>query len=322
MQGAQAPGALIGEHPLAWGLRGWSVLLLLSVITEGMSNALRGAFVGTQDWVDWTSRASSFASQAAAIATGMLLIYLGLMAVRMTRNGYLGILLGLLGAGPTVLIFLAQRFILNQELAWTAALLASCSMLLAAHQSQSQSDLRAILALAGGTMLTAVLRTRLEDEGAWAVVLLGLSGIEVILRWATLLTVMGRQIWRGRHRPWQSTSLIGCAILLAASSHVSTLPSAGNWQLILGRTLNELAPHATFGFAGPLGFSLALLSVVWSLTTAPLSLSRVMVAVLALGIFAPTTPLTAGWLTVAAFTVVIICGSPQAGQTFAARDTR
>lgn len=311
IRSTETAGASSGEHPLSWGLRGWSVLVVLALLTEGVSHALRGAFVGTQAWVESTSRASGFASQASAIATGMLLIYIGLMAVRMTRNSYWGMALGLLGAGPTVLIFLAQRFVLNQELAWTAALLASCTMLLAAHQAISQPDIRGILALAGGTMLTAVLRIKFEEEGVLPVVLVALSGIEILLRWTTLLAVVGRQVWRGRQRPWQSTSLIGSAILLAASSHVTTLPNPGDWQLILGRTLNELAPHATFGMAGPLGFSLALLSVIWSLTTAPLSLSRVTVAILALGIFAPTTPLTAAWLTLTAFTVVVICGSPE-----------
>src|SRR5690606_10882220 len=67
-------GSFKHTHPLAWGLRGWSVLVVLSVLVEGTSNALRGAFVGAQEWVEWTNSASGFAAQAAAISTGMLLI--------------------------------------------------------------------------------------------------------------------------------------------------------------------------------------------------------------------------------------------------------
>lgn len=283
--------------------------MLGALILEAASHALRGAFVGAGKWVKGLGFAAECTTQAAAIASGLLLIFLGLVTIRTSKHPALGLFAGLLGTGPTVVLFLAQKFVLHQQFAWLSATLTGFAMLLCAQQAKRNPALRLLLALAGASLLLLCLRLHLSELNASPSLLRGLGGLEVASRWGALIVLLGRQLGLHRTAPWINASLGGASLLLSAAVPVASASGVGDWQLMLGRTLRAMSSSVLA--APPWALSLALLAVVWNLPRRSGSLSQLVAAMIVLGVFSGTSPLSSAWLTLCAFTVVIISWSPE-----------
>lgn len=286
--------------------------MFAALTLDAGSHALRGAFVGADKWVHWLGRVAETTTQAAAITSGLLLVFLGLVMIRTSKHPVLGLFAGLLGTGPTVVLFLAQKFVLHQQFAWMSATLAGFAMLLCAQQAKRNPGLRLLLAMAGASLLLLCLRLHLAALNAATPLLLGLGGLEVAFRWGALLILLGRQLKHHRVNPVINAALFGASILLSAAVPVASTSGVGDWQLLLGRTLRELSSSVLA--SPPWAISLALLAVIWNLPRRGGSLTQLIAAMIVLGVFSATSPLSSAWLTLCAFTVVVVSWSPELSQ--------
>lgn len=308
VEGSIAPAAPITVLPLAWALQLWVVAMVTSLLLAGgLSGALRGAYVGAESAILLTDHASALTSQAAAICTTLLLIYMGLMSARAARSLILGAGAALLGVVPTLLIFYAHRFSLPHLYTWMSALCAGLVLLLSASQARSNTRVRAILAFAGMTLLSAVLRTYpLVDRPHPVLLRLG-SGLEISFAWLTILSVTALHLTTPRFKPVRGALLFGLALLLAATASTSAEPGVSEWLLLSGRALAELTSSSPIGPSGSLAFSLSLLVLFSSLLSQPSSFSQVVCGVLALCAVSPLSPLTIASMTLCGYCSVVIC---------------
>ncbi len=98
--------------------RAWTIALALSLtFSLGVRPALRGTYVGIEQWIDRADTVASFLGQSAALGGAMLL--LRFLVLELPRRGpwHLGGLAGLLATVPLIAVLSATRGILGSRLA-------------------------------------------------------------------------------------------------------------------------------------------------------------------------------------------------------------
>lgn len=289
-------------------LRAWAVTIVASVLLHGAKLGIQGAFVGSGKWVQQVGRAADASAQLASFGSGVLLVYLGLSTVRTARNPFLGILAALLGAAPTAILFLSQKYQLNQSLGFYAALFTGMTMCLCAHQSSRLNDVRRILFLGGLVLVVTCLRLTLERAAAlhmgWSQ---SLGALEHALRWAVLVLVALRALRRRERSHVSRALLLFAPLVLAAASIAAREPHPTGPWLLVGRSLALLSPID--GSLGIFGLSSAM-TLAFAGLTSPLSLTQLCCSMIALGLFSATTPLACAWLTCISFAVVLVSWDP------------
>lgn len=307
-----APALPVTVHPLAWAIQLWVVATVTSLLLSGgLTSALRGAYVGAESTIVVLDHASALTSQVAAICTTLLLIYVGLMSARASSSLTLGVGSALLGAVPTLLVFYAHRFSLPHIYTWMSALCAGGTLLLSATQARNSGPVRAVLALASLTMLSAVLRTyQLFDSSSPILSRLG-SGLQLSFAWLTIVTATILHLSSPNWKPLRGALLLGLALLLAQTTSASTQPGAPRWILLSGRALSELTSGSQMGAGGSLAFSLSILLLFSAVVSRPNSFSHVLCGVLALCVTVPFSPLTIATMTLCGYCAVVIFWVPR-----------
>lgn len=311
-----APASLVPEtrvvSPIIWALQLWTVASFASLILAGgLSPALRGAFVGNDEWILRVDHAAALTSQVAAMCTTVLLIYMGLLVTRASRTLGIGIGAALLGIAPTMIVFYAHRLTLPQFHGWISAICASLSLLLCASQVRGHKMAQAVVLSGGAAYLFTAFRTGgMTGDGSELASLLSTPAAALGGIFTLTFASLRHLVTRGR-KPLRAAVLLGLAILCAATVPASSLPNVPDWALVVGRTIGNLAPKAVFLGLAPFAISFALISLVSTLLSRPGSLTQLLCSLIALGVLAPATPLVSAWLTLCGYSVVVSCWQPE-----------
>lgn len=306
-----APALPVTVHPLVWAIQLWVVATVTSLLlSAGLRNALRGAYVGAGSTIIHVDHAAALTSQVAAISTTLLLIYAGLMSARAAKSLMLGAGAALLGSVPTLMVFYAHRFTMPQIYTWISAACAASVLILCATQARTNTAVRTIVACGGLVLASAALRA--FEFGALGSPDLTRVGIllQSFFSWCTVLLVMALHLSVPRLKALRGAVLFGATVLLAATASASTEPNVPRWILLTGRALHELTAGGVMGAAGALTFSSALLVLFSALWSRPTSLAQVVCAILALCAVSPLSPLTIATMTLCGYWAVIICWVP------------
>gem|GEM_PF-4672405 len=278
----------------------------MSVVLQGAKLGVPGSGLGQDGLIVQLSRVAGASLQLSAFATGVLLVYLGLGALRTARTPYLGILVALLGSGPTAILFLAQKYELNQDLGFLAVVLSAFTLCVCAHQVRSKRGVRRILALAGITLLCVSARVVLErtaPANPWGK---SLGALEHILRWSLLGFIALRHLKDGRRLVLSRAAVLFVPVLLASTVSLSDEVSHSGLWLVIGRSLSALTPNAELGALGCFGFAAALTFAFAALSDRTSS-AQLQCALIGLGVFSATSPLACAWLTCSGFALLLIC---------------
>lgn len=298
-------------HPIIWALQLWTVTSLLSLlVAPGLSEALRGAFVGGQAWILGIDDLAARLSQVAALCTTALLVYFALLCARASRHFLIGIGAALFGAAPTMVVFYAHKSVLPQMLTWVAALSGSFALLLAATQIKKHASAQTVAVSGGVTLLATALRTGgLTGDGShfWSLLGGSLAGLSSLLALGSALFV---HLWSQKKRPWSGALLFGATLVLALTVPASSSLDTPDWILLTGRSLRNLAPETVLGAAAPWAISSALLLVIFTLFARPASLVGLLAAFLALCCLAPASPLVIAWMTLCGYALVVCTWTP------------
>lgn len=298
-------------HPLVWAIQLWVVASVISlVLSVGLSRALRGAYVGAEPWIIHIDHSAALTSQVAAICTTLLLVYMGLLSARASKNLVIGLGGALLGVVPTLLVFYAHRFAMPQIYTWIAAVSGGSALLVSAHQSRNNHLMRVIVALGGLTLLSAALRAGgLSGSGAPLLAEVG-SVLQSFFAWCAFITAAYFHLWFPKRKPLRAALLFGGTVLLAATAGAATENATPRWILLTGRAIGELSSSGVMWTGGSVAFSGALLLMGSTLLSRPGSLMALVSSILALCCFAPTSPLVIAWMTLCGYIAVVTCWTP------------
>lgn len=293
--------------PMPWAFTLWSLSILGSlVLSRALAPALRGAFVGKERWIAIVDLTGARLSQAAAIATMLLLVHFGLSSIRVAQSKLLALGAALLGSIPAMILMLAQKQVLPHAHSWSATLCAALVLLLCSKIGAKQGVLNWISGLGGTALLCTALSAVDFRFGPGSRLLALLWTVESASTWSMALLLVFHQIWRTRTRPWMMPSLLAFAFLLSTCAQAAGRADSTPGLLLIGRSVFELSPYATLGSAAPFALCTVFSCALVNAFARRSSLEHLVSSLLALGILVPASPLVVAWLTVCGFFVVVL----------------
>jgi len=292
---------------VVWALQLWALSALLSLLLGGgLSRAIRGAMVGGEHWIARVDHVANSISQVAALGTSLLLVHMALLNVRTSSRLLVSLVAVLFACPPAIILFQASKMPVFHLFGTVGIVCAGASLLLCALQARTAASLQLSIFVGGLTLLATALRAISLGKTSWSLVELSAHGAQYFLIWATVALSLGQLLWAERRAPWKGAVLLGSALLLAATIPIASNPNAAPALVLLGRTLSEIAPYSALGPSAPLALSLALLGLVGSLSSTRGTLSRMVIALIALCAVSPHTPLVTAWFTLCGFTSAVI----------------